>query len=175
MDAQTLRVSRIAGGSKDIERPRDAAVPVVRVLERDRGRDRLVRIVPRPHRLHDLLRRHHAGLGWHRSDLDAANGCRTRRLVVEDVRVGVGDQLLTAVRVDGDSDQVAHRAAGHERGGLLAHPLGGDLHQPVGRGVVTENVVAQWRLDHRQAHLGTGHGHGVGAEIDRCHPINLAR
>ena len=56
MHAQPLLVRRVAGRAQGLERPHDAAVPVVGVLECDRGRDRLVRIVAGPDRLGDLQR-----------------------------------------------------------------------------------------------------------------------
>ena len=164
---------RIARLAQSVERPRDAAVAVVGVLERDGAGDGLVRVVAGPHRLDHLPGRHHAGLGVEGTDLDAAHRGCAGGLVVEGVRVGVGDELLAPLRVDGDPDQVAHRAARYEGRGLLAHSVCCHLHQLVGGGVVSEDVVAEGSRGHRLAHLLTGHRHGVRAEVDDCHPINL--
>ena len=173
MDAQSLLVGRVAGRAQGVERPDDAAMPVVRVLERDRGGDRLVWVVTGPDRPHDLLRRHHARLRRHRPDLHAANGRCACALVVEGVRIGVRDELLSALGADGDPDQVAHGSAGYEGSRLLAHPPCGHLHQAVGRRVVAEDIVAKRCSDHRLAHLRAWHGDRVGTEVDPGHPINL--
>ena len=81
MNTQALPVSLVAGGAQSVERPHDSAMPVVGVLEGDRRRDRLVRVVARSHRDRDLLRGHHPRLGRNRADLNAAYGSGSGSLI----------------------------------------------------------------------------------------------
>jgi len=119
-----------------------------------------------PDGVRNLGRRQHAGLRAHGHDLDAAEGGGAARLGEEDVGVGVGDDLLSLPRTDQHADEVAHGSAGHEEGGLLAEPLGGDLLEAVDGRVLAEDIVAQLGVGHGPAHLRAGHGEGVGAKVD---------
>ena len=64
-----------------VERPDHAAVAVVSVLQKNRGCEREVQIVARPHGGFDLLWRHDAGGGRDLLDLHPRDGCGAAPLI----------------------------------------------------------------------------------------------
>ena len=87
-------------------------------------------------------------------------------LVRDHVGARSGDRLLSSSQVPQLRNEVRHRPAGDEEGGLLAEQLGGTFLQGVDRWVVAEDVVAQLGLVHGLPHGRGRVGDGVAAEID---------
>ena len=86
----------------------------------------------------DLRRAEYAPLRPHLPDLDAPDHRGSCRLVQEQVGLSIRDDLLPGTGADQQTEQIAHGSAGYEERGVLAHPLGCLLLQPVDGGVVTE-------------------------------------
>ena len=148
-------------------------MPVVRVLDHDGSRQRLVIIIGGAERGQDLRRAEHAPLRPHLPDLDTPDHRGSRRLVQEHVGISIRDDLLPGTGADQQAEQIAHGPAGYEQRGLLAHPSGCRLLQPVDGGVVTEDVVAERRTGHGPEHVRGGERHRVGPKVNTAHHNSL--
>ncbi len=100
------------------------------------------------------------------TELNAAEARGAGDLVMQHVRLASHDGLVAATAPGQQRHQVRHGAAGHENSGFLARALGGHAFEPVDRGVLAEDVVADLGLGHGPAHLGRGERHGVAAQVD---------
>ena len=78
----------------------------------------------------------------------------------------VAHDLVPGRRLRADSDLIGHRTAGHEAGGFFAKEIRASLLEPVYGGVITQNVITQWGLHHRQLHGVGGLGDCVAAEVN---------
>ena len=81
MHAYALVVGGVGSRAQRIERPDDAAVPVVSVLQEQGRGEREVKVVARPHSGGDLLWRHHAGRGGDLLDLHPGHSRRAGPLI----------------------------------------------------------------------------------------------
>ena len=144
-----------------------AAAAVVRVFHRDQRGRREMRIGRRLELAFELVEREFAVVGIaDRSEHHAAQRGRATRLV----KIGVGaraEHRLGAARaMHQHRDQIAHRAAGDQQRGFLAHRVRRHRLEPIDGGVLAVNVVAQLGARDRLAHLGRRQGDGVAAQID---------
>jgi len=134
-----------------------------------------VTIVGGAERGQDLRRAEYAPLRPHLSDLDTPDHRGSCRLVQEQVGVSIRDDLLAGTGADQQTEQIAHGSAGYEKRGLLAHPPGCRLLQPVDGGVVPEDVVAERRAGHGLEHVRCGERHRVGPKVNIAHLNSLPR
>ena len=111
------------------------------------------------------LHRHAAGRGQ-RAQLRAGQPGGGTGFMGDDVAVVRQNDLLTARGPHRQRDLVAHGAAGHKQRRLFACYFRGQPLKAVDRGVVTVNIVADWRRSHGLTHRRCGMGDGVAAQID---------
>ena len=163
---EAVPVAERAHGPDALERVHDAAAVVVRVLETHHSRRRevdVVVVVDEPvHgvRVERPVRRVEA------AELQLAEHGAAALLVEEDVRLGVQEDLVAALRQGVQRDLVGHRPGGAEERRLLAEQLGRLVLQAVDGRVVLEDVVPDLGLGHGAAHLGAGLRHRVAAHVD---------
>ena len=114
-----------------------------------------------------LVEREFAVVGVaNRSEHHAAQCGRTTRLVEIGVGARAEHRLGAARAVHEHRDQVAHRAAGDQQGGFLAHRVRRHRLEPIDGGILAVNVVAQLGARDSLAHFGRRQGDGVATEID---------
>ena len=106
---------------------------------------------------------------WHGTQQRPCNSSASRRFVPENMRFRPEDDLIAAVAPAQHGKQVAHCAAGDVDGGLLAHSLGSHGLKALHGGVVSQDVVAHFRLEHGLPHLGCRVGHRVAAQVNCPH------
>ena len=137
-----------------------------RVLEDDQRRPRVMNVgVADP--LLDRFERRDAARARQRPHLHSGDQPEPARLVHEDVRALLAEDLLAGLGEDLDADLVAHRARRHEERRLAAEERGYALLQAVDGRVVAEHVVADLGLRHRAPHVGARARDGVAAEVRR--------
>ena len=124
-EPRAVEVHRQAGSraaatvaSQELPRPDLAAAAVVRVLEADNPRAREVRVV-RVDRRRDRLGPEDAAGALDRLHGQARERRRASRLVAEDVRPGLGDDLVSGLGREPERDLVRHRRGRDEHGRLL--------------------------------------------------------
>ncbi len=72
-----------------------------------------------------------------------------------------------------DTDEVAHGPTDHQHRSFFSHALGRPLLQAVDRGVLAVHIVAHLGFRHRPAHLRSGPGDRVAAQVDCFHTLSL--
>ena len=82
------------------------------------------------------------------------------------MRAGFSDDFLAGAGVEADGDLVAHGAGGDEYGCFAGEDLGGASFEAVDGGVFAVDVVAYLGGGHGGAHLWSGLGEGVAAQVD---------
>ena len=71
-----------------------------------------------------VVRIHHPAIGWNRPTHHSGDQRRGPNFVIEDVGLLFDEHGVAGVAVAGEGDLIAHRAAWHKDGCLLAHHLG---------------------------------------------------
>ena len=168
-----MPVAELAHGADVLDRQHDAAAVVVRVLEADEARRRVVHVGVGVHVLLHLLEVERAIRRVEDAQLHLAERRRGALLVEDDVRLGVEEDLVAAARERPDGGLVAHRAGREVEAGLLAEQAGGVFLQAQDGRVVSEDVVADLGLGHHATHLGRRLGNGVAAQVDRLHRFSF--
>ena len=125
-----------------LERQHQPAAVVVRVLERDEPRRRVVRVGPVVHVLLELVEGEQAVARAEAAHLQSGVHSGAAALVEEDVRLLVDEDLVAARGVRVESGLVRHRPRGHVESGLLAEQSGGVLLQSDHRRIIAQHVVA---------------------------------
>jgi MFS family permease len=165
---QALRVRHPAQRPVPREGHHPAAAAVVRVLEAQDPRSRVVQVAPADRR-RDVVGVE-ASLGRRQRPRHQPRHARERaRLVVEHVAVAVEDHLVARPRVHHQRHEVAHVPAEHEQRGLGAEPRGEERLEPCDRGVLAAGVVAEVGRGDRLEHRRGGERLGVAAQVDGPH------
>ena len=158
-----------------VERPDPPAGRVVRVLDRDEPRDRPVRVAPVPDGLAHLLGREPPGRRLERPHDEARVHGRPAELVDEQVRPGVGEQLVARARRGSGarSGSPSSRSAGRRPPpGRRARAT--RRSSSLTRRILALLLVADLGARDRLAHAGRRPRRRVGAEVDEPHAAILA-
>ena len=156
-----------------------AAAAVVRVLEANHAGPRVVVVVVvvgrqvdgRPQR---IQRQRAVARGPDGAEHQASESRRPAVLVVIDVRFVAEDDVAASPAMCEQRGEVAHRAARHEDGGVLARHLRGQRLQAIDRRVVAEHVIANLGGRHGLTHGRRGNGDRITSQID-AHALQYAR
>lgn len=166
MHGDSARVRKVDDRLQVGRRQCRTTAAIVRILQADQRRSRhIMRGGPDCSR---HLRRVEptTGVVGDQSRLHPGDRGRSPQLVVEDVGLAPGDQLIPARTMGQRRHQVAHRPRGHEQGRFLAHPLGGDLLQPLHCWVLSPAIIADLCGRHRSPHRLGRLCYRIGAQID---------
>lgn len=156
------------------EGPDDTSASVHGVFERHEARAREVRVVVADEAL-DVAGPEEPAWGRDEADRAARDGGVATGFVIADVAVGVADDFVARLGLGADGEQVGHRAAGDEQGGLLAeHGRDAFLEGADGR-VVAECVIAERGVVHGLTHGGRGAGDRVRTQIDDAHELRVGQ
>ncbi len=101
-----------------------------------------------------------------RAGVDAGQGGRAPRLVVERMSGGVRQHFIPRTAVDLEGDFVAHGPRGEEHGRLLAQQLGHPLDEQVDRGVLESLLVPHLGGAHEAPHLRRRTRGRIAIEVD---------
>jgi hypothetical protein len=143
-----------------------AAGPVVRVLDRDERRARVVVSARLDRGLH-LRDAEEPPLAGDR-ELNARKGGTRARLEPREVCPFAAHDLVASPRARQQGELVAHRAGGDEKGRLLAREARHELFQGAHGGVFAVDVVADLGARHGFAHGRCGARDGVRPQIDHA-------
>src|SRR5829696_5682502 len=149
-----------------VERPDAAARAVVRVLDRDDPRARVVRATRLPERRPHLVWREAAGDRRKAARDEAGVHRRPPELGEQQVRVLLREQLVARPRLDPQRDLVRHRGRRQEDGLLLPEQRGGGVLELEHRRVLALLFVADLRARDRLAHRRRRPRRRVGAQVD---------
>ena len=97
---------------------------------------------------------------------DPEQGRTSAHLVGKGVGAALHDDLVAPLAVEGNPDEVGHRAGGHQHGGLPAEEFGNPFLQRLDSGVLTEDVVSHLGCGHRFPHAGGRLGERIRAEVE---------
>ena len=163
--------------SEKIERPDDAASPVVRVFERDQpGRGEVVILGTNRRFQRGGCDQSRLGSGGIVEEPDAApgDGRIAARLVIVDVALPMQEDLVSGGGLAQNREQIGHRSRGSEERRLFAEELRRALFQSIHGRILAHHVVAHFGAAHRLSHRRGGAGDGVGTEVDRARHVNLS-
>ncbi|NJK31218.1 MAG: creatininase family protein [Deltaproteobacteria bacterium] len=150
------------------ERHNPTTAAIVRVLEAEQARPRIVNVRPTDRRS-DPLGIQHSPLARNRHRHQVRDAGERADLVMENVRLRVEDHLVARLSVDHQRDQVGHVAADRQHRRRLAHRGGGEGLEAQDRWVLAVGVVAERCGGEGLEHRGGREGLGVAAEVDRLH------
>jgi len=153
-----------------VERDHPSSAAVVSVLQAEDARDRIMNVSGSDRR-RDFLGVQEAGSALDRLGHQPGDACEPAGLVVVDVRFLVDNHFVSGRTVRHQADEVPHRPADDEERGLLAQDPGGHLLEPVDRGVLPVDVVAERRVSHGVQHRFGRERQRVASEIQNglCH------
>ena len=117
---------------------------------------------------------HAAGAGQH-PRLHPCESGHTALLVHHHVGLLVHEHLVAGPGVRAGRDQIPHGTGRDVHGGFLAEHRRDLRLQRDHRGIVTPDIVADFRLRHRAAHLRRRPGNGVRTEVQRRHGGSVSR
>ncbi len=162
-----VAVAELAQRGDLVERVHHAAAVVVRVLDGHQGSARVVHVVVDVEVVLEELEVERAVGRIEGARLQAREHRRAALLVLDDVGLGVQEDLVAGRGLGVQRDLVAHGARRYVEPGLFAEELGGVVLQGDDGRVVAQHVVADRGFGHGAPHLGRRARDGVAAQVDR--------
>src|SRR5262249_2407444 len=117
----------------------------------------------------DLFRPHDAAVSHDPVELHTGERTGGALFVPYDVRLTLGDDLLTRLGLNPDGQLIGHGTRRHKQGGLLAQQACRHVLEPVDRGIFSIHIVADFSLRHGLAHGFSRLGHGIAAQVNDTH------
>ena len=114
----------------------------------------------------DILRIEKPAVPFERDETDTPQSMRCAGFEISYVGPALEDDFRSRRCVGADRHLVRHRSAGDEKRRFFSKKGGDAFFQPKDGGVVTEDVVVDFRRRDGLAHSRAGTGNGVGTKVD---------
>jgi hypothetical protein len=114
-------------------------------------------VIITPYRCIDILEAQcTVRLIWYCVRMNAADRGNASALIEEHMTTVTKNDLLTPLAMGQHTYQITHGSAAHQQRRFFAHQSSGMFLQAVDRRILAENIITQFRIACRLAHLVTG-------------------